>query len=154
MHGLPEAVGEVPPGAVLDHIGIAVRDLAAAGRTYSALLPGVFRLGPVHEVPAQGARVSFLTGAGTKLELVQPLNDSGPLARFLARRGEGMHHVCFAVPSIEAELARLTADGAELIDRIPRPGHGGRVAFVHPRTGHGVLLELLEREVTTDDDQA
>ncbi len=137
-------------GAVLDHIGIAVRDLTAATRTYSALLPGVFRAGPTHEVPAQEVRVSFLTGAGTKLELLEPLNGSGPLARFLARRGEGLHHICFAVPAIEVELARLAASGAELIDRTPRPGHGGRVAFVHPRAGHGVLLELLERAALTD----
>ena len=146
MQSLPEALGTAPPGAVLDHVGIAVRDLATASRTYSTLIPGAFCVGPVHEVPAQGVRVSFLTGAGTKLELLEPLNDDGPLARFLARRGEGLHHVCFAVASIEAELARLAAAGAALVDRTPRPGHGGRVAFIHPRAGHGVLLELLERD--------
>ena len=145
MQSLSEALGTAPSGAVLDHVGIAVRDLAAASRTYSTLIPGAFCVGPVHEVPAQGVRVSFLTGAGTKLELLEPLNDDGPLARFLARRGEGLHHVCFAVASIEAELARLAAAGAALVDRTPRPGHGGRVAFIHPRAGHGVLLELLER---------
>ena len=150
MQSLSDALGTAPSGAVLDHVGIAVRDLAAASRTYSTLLPGAFCVGPVHEVPAQGVRVSFLTGAGTKLELLEPLNDDGPLARFLARRGEGLHHVCFAVASIEAELARLAAAGAALVDRTPRPGHGGRVAFIHPRAGHGVLLELLEREDLTD----
>ena len=141
---------DTPQGAILDHIGLAVRDLAAAVRTYERLFPNTLRSSPVYDGPVQGVRLCFLSGAGpTLLELVQPLGATGPVARFLERRGEGLHHICFGVASIEAELERLAAAGTTLVDRTPRPGHHGKVAFLHPRAAHGVLIELLERHTVS-----
>ena len=151
MQRFPEKINNAVAGHMLDHIAIAVRDITAASGSYTDLFPGAFTAGPVYQIPEQGACLRFLVGAGTKLELVQPMNNNGKLAKFLSRRGEGLHHVCFAVACIEDELARLLADGAELIDRTPRPGHDGRVAFVHPRAAHGVLLELLEQSSASMD---
>lgn len=131
-------------GLPLDHVGIAVADLAAAD-AYAAL--GWRAAGADEDVPGQRARVRMLRGGpGPSLELLAPLGDDGPVARFLARRGPGLHHVAFAVPDLEAALARLAAAGAPLVDAAPRPGHGGhRVAFVHPSWAGGVLVELVER---------
>ena len=88
-----------------------------------------------------------------RLELLEPTGDGTPVGRFLARRGEGLHHVCFAVDDLALELARLEAAGFEPIDRAPRRGHGGLVAFLHPKSAHGVLIELLQRDAgpTIDD---
>jgi methylmalonyl-CoA/ethylmalonyl-CoA epimerase len=134
-------------GLVLDHVGIAVADLAA-GDAYAAL--GWTPDGPDDDVPGQGVRVRMLRGGpGPALELLAPLAAAGadaPIARFLARRGPGLHHLAFAVPDVAAAIARLVATGAPLLDATPRPGHGGhRVAFVHPRWAGGVLVELIER---------
>jgi methylmalonyl-CoA/ethylmalonyl-CoA epimerase len=74
------------------------------------------------------------------------LDHDTPVGRFVARRGEGLHHICFTVDDVKEEMARLAADGFELIDREPRRGHGGLVAFVHPKSAHGVLIELLQRD--------
>jgi methylmalonyl-CoA epimerase len=85
--------------------------------------------------------------AAARLELLEPAGEDTPLARFLARRGEGLHHVCFAVDGIVEELTRLEALGLEPVDRTPRRGAlGGLVVFLHPRTAHGVLIELLQRD--------
>ena len=134
-------------GFPLDHIGIAVADLGA-GDAYAAL--GWRPDGADGEVVAQGVRVRMLRGGpGPALELLAPLPSAeadGPIERFLARRGPGLHHVAFAVPDLDAAMARLAADGAPFLDAAPRPGFGGhRVAFVHPRWAAGVLVELVER---------
>ena len=134
-------------GLPLDHVGIAVADLAD-GDAYAAL--GWAPDGADGLVPAQGVRVRMLRGGpGPALELLAPLADAGddaPIARFLARRGPGLHHVAFAVPDLDAAMARLLAGGAPFIDASPRPGFGGhRVAFLHPRWTGGVLVELVER---------
>jgi methylmalonyl-CoA/ethylmalonyl-CoA epimerase len=133
-------------GLPLDHVGIAVPDLGA-GTAYAAL--GWTPDGPDGDVPAQGVRVRMLRGGpGPALELLAPLDGAGgdgPIARFLARRGPGLHHVAFAVPDLDAAMARLAADGAPFLDAAPRPGFGGhRVAFLHPRWSGGVLVELVE----------
>ena len=133
-------------GLALDHVGIAVADLAA-GDAYAAL--GWTPDGADGDVPAQGVRVRMLRGGpGPALELLAPLADAGddaPIARYLARRGPGLHHVAFAVPDLDAAMARLIASGAPFIDAAPRPGFGGhRVAFLHPRWTGGVLVELVE----------
>ncbi len=134
-------------GLPLDHVGIAVADLAD-GDAYAAL--GWTRDGADGDVPAQGVRVRMLRGGpGPVLELLAPLEEAGddaPIARFLARRGPGLHHVAFAVPDLDAAMARLAADGAPFVDEAPRPGFGGhRVAFLHPSWAGGVLVELVER---------
>ncbi len=139
----PPELAELP----LDHVGIAVPDLAA-GDAYAAL--GWTPDGADGDVPAQGVRVRMLRGGpGPALELLAPLADAGedaPIARFLARRGAGLHHLAFAVPDLDAAMARLRAAGAPFVDAAPRPGFGGhRVAFLHPRWAGGVLVELVER---------
>jgi methylmalonyl-CoA/ethylmalonyl-CoA epimerase len=107
------------------------------------------RLGlPVSElrdVPAQKTRVAFLTTGGGEIELVKPTSDDSGVAKFLARRGPGMHHVCLEVEDIEATLASLKSEGVRLIDEAPRMSEAGRrYAFVHPESTGGVLLELYE----------
>lgn len=97
------------------------------------------------EIPDQQVRAVFVgTGAG-RLELLEPTSPASPVARFLARRGPGLHHVAYRVPDLEATLRHLSAAGTELIDSVPRAGaHGRRVAFIHPRSAGGVLVELVE----------
>lgn len=124
------------------HVGIAVRDLDLAVDRYRALGLVVDAL---EDVPAAGARVAFLKAGGIEIELLEPLGADSAVARFLQRRGEGLHHVAFAVEDIPSELVRLEKLGFELVDRVPRPGARGRtVAFLHPRSAHGVLLELVQ----------
>ncbi len=127
----------------IDHIGIAVRDLAAAKAAYLAL---GFPVSEGEGLPERGLEVVFVdTGAG-RLELLAPMRPDSEISRFLAQRGEGLHHVCVRVADLDAKLAELTAHGARLIDATPRPGaHGARVAFVHPKSAAGVLLELAEQ---------
>ena len=125
----------------IDHVGIAVQDDTAA-QTFAQLLD--ISLPAFEAVSAQAVRVCFLPETPPNLELLSPTNE-GAVSRFLERRGEGLHHVCFAVDNIGVELRRLEDAGFELIDRTPRDGHGGLVAFVHPRSAHGVLIELLQR---------
>ena len=125
----------------IDHVGIAVRDDGAA-ETFGRLLG--LDAPELEAVGAQAVRVCFLPSAPPNLELLAA-DGEGAISRFLERRGEGLHHVCFAVDDIAADLRRLDAAGFELIDRTPREGHGGQVAFVHPKSAHGVLIELLQR---------
>jgi len=127
----------------LHHVGIAVEDLEEAKARY--LLLG-FSLEAEGEVAAQGVRVAMLKGEGEALlELLAPLGPDTPVGRFLAKRGPGLHHLAFATKRLEEDLARLKAEGARLIDEVPRPGFGGhRVAFLHPTFGLGVLWELVE----------
>jgi methylmalonyl-CoA/ethylmalonyl-CoA epimerase len=127
----------------LHHVGIAVEDLEEAKARY--LLLG-FRVEAEGEVAAQGVRVAMLKGEGEALlELLAPLGPETPVGRFLAKRGPGLHHLAFATGRMEEDLARLRAEGARLIDEVPRPGFGGhRVAFLHPAFGLGVLWELVE----------
>ncbi|MGD8625061.1 MAG: methylmalonyl-CoA epimerase [Anaerolineae bacterium] len=126
----------------IDHIGIVVRDIQAALAVYETALGLPLR--ETADVPDQQVRVAFLPLGESNVELVQPTADDTGIARFLEKRGEGIHHLCIQVPDIEAALARLQAHGVPLIDEVPRQGAHGRVAFVHPRGAHGVLLELVE----------
>ena len=136
--GLAESIGALQ----LHHVGIVVADVEAAARKYEAL---GFRNGERFEVPAQGiVAIVYKAGPGY-IELIQPTDPEGPIGRFMAKRGEGAHHVAYAVDDIESALARLKAAGVRLIDEIPRVGlHGWRIAFIHPESCHGVLTELVE----------
>jgi methylmalonyl-CoA/ethylmalonyl-CoA epimerase len=130
----------------IDHVAVVVRDIDEALPRYATLF-GLTAPEGVQAVEAQGVRLCFLpTGPApaARIELIQPTDPESGVARFLESRGEGLHHVCFGTSDIAAELVRLAAAGAELIDQDPRPGAEGRVAFVHPRTLNGVLWELLE----------
>jgi methylmalonyl-CoA/ethylmalonyl-CoA epimerase len=127
----------------LDHLGIAVKDLAEAVRTYEAL---GFVVEATHEVPTEKVRTAFLPVGESHLELLEPTDPTSVIARFLEKRS-GLHHVCVLVDDIDAALAELRARGVPVLDETPRPGAGGcRVAFVHPRGAAGVLLELKEEK--------
>ena len=98
----------------------------------------------VMEIPTDRVRIAFLGVGESKVELVQPTDETTGVARFLASKGEGFHHVCFEVDNLAETLLRLEIDGVELIDTAPRRGAEGPVAFIHPRSAHGVLVELIE----------
>jgi methylmalonyl-CoA/ethylmalonyl-CoA epimerase len=125
-----------------DHTAIAVDDLDEAIPRYERLL-GV-RCGAPTNVPDQGVRVAFLPMGSTSLELIQPTDQGGGVARFLGANGEGLHHIGIRVHDIRAELGRLSSEGVELVDSEPRRGVHGLIAFVHPRATGGVLVELVE----------
>jgi methylmalonyl-CoA/ethylmalonyl-CoA epimerase len=125
----------------IDHLGIAVPDLAAAIKTFEAL---GFSVEATHEVPTEKVRTAFLPVGESHLELLEPTDPTSVIAKFLQKRA-GLHHVCVLVDDIEAAMADLRAKGVELLDQVPRVGAGGcRVAFVHPRSAGGVLLELKQ----------
>ena len=126
----------------LHHVGVVVADLDAALARYADL---GFDGGDRFAVPEQRVvAATFRIGPGY-LELIQPTDPEGPIARFMAKRGEGLHHVAYRVPDLVAALRRLTAAGVRLIDEAPRQGaHGWRIAFVHPESCAGVLTELVE----------
>lgn len=127
----------------VDHLGIAVRDLAARAPPWVAL--SGTPAGPTEEVPAQQVRVRFLTVGDSEVELLEPMSDDSPVAKFLAARGEGFHHVAFHVDSVDRELARLLAAGERVVDQHARPGaRGRRVGFAHPSAFGGVLVEFVE----------
>lgn len=135
----------------LDHVGLAVEDLAAALSFYRDTLG--MKVAHEEEVPSQGVRVLFLAPAGAagaaaaaEIELLLPLGADSPVRRFLDKRGPGLHHVAYEVPDLAAELARLAAAGVRLVDAAPRPGaRGHQVAFLHPASAGGVLVELVQR---------
>lgn len=127
----------------LDHIGIAVPSIRAALPAFEHI-SGASGSRP-EPVPAQGVNVVFLGTAGCRLELIEPIGPESPIARFLDRRGPGLHHVAYRVDDIARVLDDLAGRGFELIDRAPRPGaHGRLVAFIHPRSANGVLTELVQ----------
>ncbi|HUF52099.1 MAG TPA: methylmalonyl-CoA epimerase [Longimicrobiales bacterium] len=128
----------------LDHVAIAVESIAVSLPLFESLTGGVGS--PVERVDAQGVLVAFVgTGTG-RLELLEPTAPDSAVGRFLTRRGAGLHHIAYRVDDLDAALAGLAAAGVELIDHRPRPGAGGqRVAFLHPRSTGGVLVELVGR---------
>ena len=128
----------------VDHIDIVVRDIAAALKVYQVALGLPLR--ETVDIADQQVRVAFLPIGESNIELVQPTSDHSGVARYLAKRGEGIHHICIQVDDIEAALAQLKAQEVELIDKEPRQGAHGRVAFVHPKGAHGVLVELVEHD--------
>ncbi len=127
---------------VVDHVGIAVEDRDAASIPYLDL--GLEPLAD-EEVAGPGVRVRAFQAGGSLIELLAATTPDSPIAGFLARRGPGLHHLAFRCDDLEAEIARLQADGARFIDPVPRPGRAGtRVVFLHPSWGAGVLIELVE----------
>ena len=127
----------------IDHLGIAVASIEEAMPIYRALgLTETHR----EEVPSQQVITAFLPIGDSQIELLEPTGDGSPVARFLARRGPGIHHVCFAVDDLPAALRDLQSQGFRLVNSEPVPGAGGKnVAFLHPESGGGVLIELAER---------
>ena len=129
--------------ATIDHIGIAVGDLNASLAFFKDALG--LELDAPEDVPAQRVRAHFLQAGEAAIELVEPTADDSPIAKFIARRGAGIHHLALRVDDIVAALAELKAKGVRLIDETPRPGaHNSLVAFIHPSSAHGVLVELKQ----------
>ena len=127
----------------IDHIGIAVHDLEAAISWYKETMHGEVSLR--EQLPEQGVTLAFIDTPSGKIELLAPLRPDAPLGKFLAKRGPGLHHLCFQVKDIEHELTRLSARGTVLIDATPRHGAGGgKIAFLHPSSCMGVLTELVQ----------
>lgn len=127
---------------VLDHIGIAVRSLDERRNVYEAL---GLELSGEETVAEQKVRVAFLPVEGSRIELLEPTAPDSPIAGFLEKRGEGLHHLCFRVDDIVAAMARLRAQGLALLSAEPQTGaHGARVCFIHPKSTGGVLIELWE----------
>ena len=127
----------------IDHIGIAVGDIGAALAFYTAALG--LDVEETEEVPSQGVRAHFLRAGSVSLELLEATATESPIGRFVGRRGPGLHHITLRVDDIYAALDRLRAHGVRLIDDTPRDGaEGALVAFVHPASAHGVLVELKQ----------
>ena len=126
------------------HIGIAVKDIDGHLPFYRDILG--MKVGERTKVAGQGVEIAFLEVGDTKIELLQPLDENANINKFLQKRGEGQHHICLEVSDIERVLHELEERGIELIDKKPRPGaHGSLVAFIHPRSTGGVLIELEEK---------
>ena len=128
----------------IDHLGIAVESQATANDVYEGLLG--LKMEHQEVVTQQKVRTSFYPCGDVDFELLEPTDPESTVGKFLAKRGEGFHHVAFEVENIRSELARLTGLGVELIDKTPRPGaHNTQIAFLHPRATRGLLIELVER---------
>ena len=135
---VPQAAG---PGATIAHVGVAVTSIAEALAFYRDVL-GLPATAPE---TADGATVVSLGHGGAQIELLEAADPAGPIARFLERRGPGIHHICIRVGDLDAALARCRAEGYRLVDEAPRPGaHGRRIAFIHPTATAGILLELTD----------
>jgi methylmalonyl-CoA/ethylmalonyl-CoA epimerase len=133
--------------ARLDHVGIAVADLAEALAFYRDALG--LEIEPAEDVASQRVRAHFIPAGQAALELLEATADDSPIAKYVAKRGPGLHHITLRVDDIRAALTRLKARGVRLIDDAPRAGaHGSLVAFIHPSSAHGVLVELKQAEST------
>jgi methylmalonyl-CoA/ethylmalonyl-CoA epimerase len=128
----------------VDHIAIVVEQLDAALGVYRDALG--MTVSDVRVMPEQDVKMAFLPTGDSEIELLEPLSAESGIGRYLAKRGEGLHHICLEVDDIDATLADLKARGAQLIDETPKQGANGRIAFIHPKGSHGVLIELVERE--------
>ena len=126
----------------IDHVGIAVRSIEESRKLYEAL---GLRVEAIEEVPHEGVRVALIPCGGSRIELLEPLSGDSPIAKFLEKRGPGMHHLCLASDDVRAEDAGLRAAGLEVLRPEPTRGAGGCwVQFVHPKSTGGVLLELSQ----------
>ena len=127
----------------LDHIAIAVPDMEAAISRFVDDL-GI-ELAGREDVPTESTSTAFLPIDGTKIELIHPIDGEGPVAAYLEKRGGGLHHLCFETDDIESDMSKLKAKGYRFLSDAPKPGaHGTRVAFIHPKSCGGVLIELAE----------
>ena len=142
MSGVERAFGLIGRPTRVHHVAIVVRDMDKALGVYRDQLR--LPLDVLLPIESDGVRIAFLPVGESNIELVEPTDPATGVARFLESRGEGFHHVCLEVDDVAAELERLAANGVELIDSAPRRGAEGPVAFIHPRSCHGVLVELIE----------
>ena len=130
----------------LNHVCIAVKDIQESLKLYQ----GLFDIAEVEveDLPDQGVKATLIRVGGSQLEFIQPTDPNGGVARFIERRGEGLHHVCFEVDNLQERLDALAAQGVELIDKSPRKGLSGMIAFLHPRSTGGTLIELVDAATT------
>jgi lactoylglutathione lyase/methylmalonyl-CoA/ethylmalonyl-CoA epimerase len=127
----------------IDHIGIAVKSLAQAAKVYEDAIG--LKVSGYDQVDEQGVRVAMLNIGESRIELLEPTGPESPIEKFMGKRGEGIHHIAVAVDDIEKTLDQLKAAGVRLVDQVPRQGaHNTRIAFIHPSSMHGVLLELVQ----------
>ena len=127
----------------INHIGIAVSDIETAANFYTQVLG--LTLGGVEEVIDQKVKVAFLQIGEVRLELIQPTSPESPVAKFLDKNGQGLHHIAYQVADVTAEVERVKAAGVKMVDETPRNGaHNTRIAFVHPKASGGVLTELVQ----------
>ena len=138
MNGL----GPLPVQGRIHHVATVVKDIDAAVKFHAEVLG--LPLEQIAEVPSQEVQIAFLTAGDSKIELVAPTNSTSGVARFLASKGEGFHHLCLEVADIDAELQRLAGAGVQLINAVAVEGVEGPVAFLHPKSCHGILVELIE----------
>ncbi|MCL4155024.1 UNVERIFIED_CONTAM: hypothetical protein GTU68_013391 [Idotea baltica] len=131
----------------IEHIGIAVKDLESAEKTYALL----FGAGPYkrEEVKSEGVITSFIRSGPNKIELLQATNENSPIAKFIEKKGEGIHHVAFLVSDIRAEMKRMADEGFRLLNNEPKNGADNKlICFVHPKDSNGVLIELCQERTT------
>jgi methylmalonyl-CoA epimerase len=132
---------QATPEVRISHIGIAVSSIAEALPFYREILG----MPEVELAPTDGARIKGLDAAGALVELLEAVEPDSPIAKFIGKRGPGIHHICFAVPDLDGALERCRAKGVRLIDEAPRVGaEGKRIAFLHPASTGGILIELTE----------
>ena len=127
----------------INHVCIAVRDIEDTLRFYR----DTFGVGSpdIEEIPDQGVKAAMVRVGGSQLEFIEPTDPAGGVARFIDSKGEGVHHICFEVEDLPGTLKDLSASGVQLIDKAPRRGLSGMIAFIHPRSTRGVLVELVDR---------
>ncbi len=128
----------------IDHVGVVVRDIEKALLFYRSMFDA--KNGDIVSIPEQDVIATLITIGQTRLELIQPLKSDTSIGRFLERRGEGLHHLALNVGNLSEAIRFVEDKGLELIDRTPKKGLSGLVAFIHPRSAHGVLTELVESE--------
>ena len=137
-----DRLGALPVQGRIHHVATVVKDIDAAVKFHAEVLG--LPLEQIADVPSQEVRIAFLTAGDSKIELVAPTNSTSGVARFLESKGEGFHHLCLEVADIDAELQRLAATGIQLINAAAVEGVEGPVAFLHPKSCHGILVELIE----------
>jgi methylmalonyl-CoA/ethylmalonyl-CoA epimerase len=124
----------------IHHVGIAVRDLDESLKFYRDTLK--LHVHAQEEIKDQGVRAALLTIGQSEIELLEPSNADSPIAKFLERKGEGLHHICFETPDVDAELEAVKSRDVAVIDQKPRKGLAGMICFLHPKASRGVLVEL------------
>ena len=128
----------------VSHLGVAVKDLDEAIKFYQKM---GFELEKVEEVPSQKVKVAFFLVGDVRIELLEATSDESPIAKYIEKRGQGIHHLAFATDNLEEELDEIAQKDIRLIDKTPRPGaHGAKIAFLHPKSTHGVLIEICKEK--------
>jgi methylmalonyl-CoA epimerase len=131
----------------IDHIAVVVESLDAALATYEEALG--MTASQVETIAEQDVKIAFLPTGDSEIELLEPINADSGIARYLAKRGEGFHHICLEVDDLGQTLAELRERGIQLINETPQRGAYGMIAFIHPKGANGVLIELLERDANS-----